>query len=224
MAPYTKLPLSFEPAAPYLEEFRNGAGIDPSASIVYKNPRLTVLHGPAVLSSGMPVADFTSYTRAGAVTVIPWHSKCRMLVMIRKIKTASGIAYYTFPGGTLSAGDDPLALANQELDEEAGLRAKRIVPLSFTGRRPESSADVEHLYLAFVDSLKDMHGDQDEGVVTKAVSLDDALVLHMTQHVEESSAVALWRALPHLGNWPQTERAVGRAIKAARCAAGIKER
>ncbi len=196
-----QLTVPFKAVGPF-ERHQNGAGlVEKGTREVFRNPRMVVRHGSAVLSSGVEVDDFTSFERGSAVTVILYCRRTERVVLTRKIKTAAGHAFYQFPAGGLTLGQDPVTQAIAECWEEANLRVTReqLVSLDSIGIRPENARDEEHLFFAEVDDLTNVHAnDQKEGLVTEGVPLLQIFILAMTQHFEATSAAALWRAMPHI--------------------------
>lgn len=187
----------FSPREPF-EEIRTGAGLRlGQARALVKTTFVTVLESPAVLASGKFVPDFYAIRRGDGVNVVPFVPDARAFVMIRKIRTASGIAYYGFPGGMLQGGN-LMAHALAELKEETGLEARDPIPLGHVHRGPESSPDRDYFYFATVHSVDGMRGDGEEGISVGTVGLADALELAMSQYFDPYHAAAFWRALPHV--------------------------
>jgi len=197
-----KFRVPFSPQKP-LEEIRTGAGlISEGATDLVQTRFITVTESPAVLGSGTRVPDFYSVRRGDALNIVPFILGDSKLVLIRKIKTASGIAYFGFPGGMMR-GEDPVAHALAELREESGLEARDPVPLGFVNREPESSTDLDYFWFATVKDISGLRNDEEEGITTETVSVADAIKYAMSQYFDPFHATALWRALPiiatHMG-------------------------
>jgi|GEM_PF-6384215 len=181
-----------------LEIVRTDAGLGHRRETILRHARLTVEDGPAVLASGLAVSDFITYRRGDGVTIVPFVVATGRLIMQRKVKTAAGHAFYSFPGGMLRAGDDPAIEAARELFEETGQVADRLIRLGLVHHRPENSIDGEYLFLAFIEDLREFRGDDEEGAFLESVSRAEVENLLVWQSSELTSLVAWERAKRYL--------------------------
>ena len=81
-----------------------------------------------------------------AVFIVPVHQD-EATVLVRQWRHPWGHTAWEVPAGTLEAGEDPLAGAQRELEEEVGLVARRWTPLGVTHGTAMLTAS-QHLYLA----------------------------------------------------------------------------
>jgi len=70
------------------------------------------------------------------------------LCLLRHYRHAAGDWLWELPAGKLERGENPLATAQRELEEEAGLRAATWHELGITFTTPGFCDEVIHLYLA----------------------------------------------------------------------------
>jgi ADP-ribose pyrophosphatase len=71
------------------------------------------------------VITYTKYHASDVVIVVPFLDRQRLL-MIRQFRYPIGKTLLEFPAGHVDDGEDPLATANRELEEETGYGAKKV--------------------------------------------------------------------------------------------------
>ncbi len=88
----------------------------------------------------------------GAAAVVPCLSDATgddpVILMIRQFRYATGGPLWEVPAGTLEPGEAPEACARRELQEEAGVTAERIEPLTSIWTTPGFTDEVIHLFRA----------------------------------------------------------------------------
>ncbi len=70
------------------------------------------------------------------------------VVLLRQYRHAAGGMLWEAPAGKLDEGESPEACATRELEEEAGITASRLVPLTTLLTTPGFSDERVHLFLA----------------------------------------------------------------------------
>lgn len=83
----------------------------------------------------------------GASAVVPLREDGSVL-LIRQYRHAAGGFIYEIPAGKLDPGEDPLACAERELEEETGHRAGRLEYLLTFFTTPGFTDEIIHIYLA----------------------------------------------------------------------------
>ncbi len=68
--------------------------------------------------------------------------------LLHQYRHAAGGWLWELPAGKLDPGELPEATASRELTEEAGVEARRLIPLGFTHSSPGVCTEVVHLFLA----------------------------------------------------------------------------
>lgn len=71
------------------------------------------------------VLTYTKYHASDVVIVVPFIDRQRLL-MIRQFRYPIGKVLLEFPAGHVDSGEDPLATAKRELEEETGHVAKKV--------------------------------------------------------------------------------------------------
>jgi ADP-ribose pyrophosphatase len=88
----------------------------------------------------------------GAAAVVPVLSDPQgpdpTILMLRQFRYATGSTLWEVPAGTLGPGEDPAACARRELEEEAGVRAGRLEPLTTIWTTPGFTNEAIHLFWA----------------------------------------------------------------------------
>ena len=70
------------------------------------------------------------------------------ILMLRQFRYATGGTLWEVPAGTLAPGEEPAACARRELEEEAGVRAGRLEPLTSIWTTPGFTTETIHLFWA----------------------------------------------------------------------------
>lgn len=70
------------------------------------------------------------------------------VVLIQNKRPAIGKTLWELPAGTIDPGEDPLATAGRELEEEAGYAAETITPIGRFYTTPGMTDELMHAYLA----------------------------------------------------------------------------
>ena len=88
----------------------------------------------------------------GAAAVVPVLSDPAgpdpTILMLRQYRYATGGTLWEVPAGTLGADEAPAACARRELEEEAGVRAGRLEPLTTIWTTPGFTTETIHLFWA----------------------------------------------------------------------------
>ncbi len=134
----------------------------------------------------------------GAVAVLAWDGE--RLAMVRQWRHATGEVLLEIPAGTLERDEPPLATAERELAEEAGLAARHweAGPVFFTA--PGFCDELMHLYLATGLSETSAEADADEVLEPAWMSLADALAAIEDGRIRDAKTIVgvswLARRLP----------------------------
>lgn len=139
----------------------------------------------------------------GAVAVLPLLPDGK-IVLVRQYRKALERALVEIPAGKLEHGEEPLASAHRELEEETGYRAHSMRHLISFYTSPGFADELIHLYVAEgLEKAEDGADlDEDEFVELLEVTLEEAL--HMLERREIYDAKTAY-ALQYL----QLRRALG---------------
>jgi ADP-ribose pyrophosphatase len=129
----------------------------------------------------------------GAVAIIPI-TKEGKLVLVRQYRKALERVLIEIPAGKLEKGEEPLATAQRELEEETGYRAQSMRHIVSFYTSPGFADELIHLYMAEgLEKLKDAASlDEDEFVDILEVTLEEALeMLEKREIYDAKTAYAL---------------------------------
>jgi len=168
-----------------------------SSQLVYEGRSISVWVEEARLPNGQTV-PLDIVRHPGASAVVPFESDDDVL-LIRQYRHAAGGTIWEVPAGKLD-GEAPAVCAARELEEEAGRRAGRLVPLGAIWTTPGFTDERIHLFAGFDLEPVPHRREADEVIEVVRMSLDDALDLVFRGELPDAkSALALIHAARHLG-------------------------
>jgi ADP-ribose pyrophosphatase len=110
----------------------------------------------------------------GAVAMVPLLASGEV-VLVRQFRGAADRVLLEIPAGTLEAGEEPLAAAGRELQEEAGYRPGKLERLGGEYTAPGYTSEFIHLFLATDLVPSRLVQDADEFLEVVTLPLDEAL-------------------------------------------------
>jgi ADP-ribose pyrophosphatase len=124
----------------------------------------------------------------GSVAALPVHEDGR-LVLVRQFRYAAGALVWEIPAGRLDPGEAPEDGARRELEEEVGLRAGRLEPLSSFYTTPGFCDEVIHLFRATALATVPARPDPDERIETRTLDLGAAMAMVGRGEVRDSKTL-----------------------------------
>lgn len=135
----------------------------------------------------------------GAAAVVPVTAQGEV-VLIRQYRHAASGMLYEVPAGKLDPGEAPAACAARELEEEAGQRAGRLMPLGWIWTTPGFTDERIHLFAALELSPVEQRLQPDEVIETLLLPFAEALEWVWSGRINDAkSALALLNAARALG-------------------------
>lgn len=113
----------------------------------------------------------------GSVVIVPMTAE-NEVILVRQYRHAIGRYTWELPAGSLKPGEDVLAAARRECQEEVGLVAERLEALGAFFPTPGYCDEEMHFFLAAGlrtprDGDDEAHQDEDEDIETRRVSLEE---------------------------------------------------
>ncbi|HEY8552865.1 MAG TPA: NUDIX hydrolase [Thermaerobacter sp.] len=101
----------------------------------------------------------------------------REVILVRQHRLPAGQALWELPAGRREPGEDPLAGARRELEEETGYRARTWRLLARCFASPGYTSEHKWIFLAQDLERGTRHPDPDEAIAVRAVPLAEALAM-----------------------------------------------
>jgi ADP-ribose pyrophosphatase len=149
-----------------------------SSEVVYQGPLFRVLHDKLIEPGGKP-SERDVIRHNGSVVILaidkskdardPW------IVMERQYRHAAQQFLWELPAGKLDAGEEPLAGAQRELEEETGYRARKWQPLIEYYGSPGFLGESMKVFLAEGLMAGDAHPEDDEDIEFRLVKLSEVV-------------------------------------------------
>jgi len=149
-----------------------------SSVVVYEGPLFRVRHDKLIEPGGKH-SERDVIRHNGSVVILaidrskskknPW------IVIERQYRHAANQFLWELPAGKLEAGEDPLAGAKRELEEETGYKAKKWKPLVEYYASPGFLGESMKVYLAEGLIPGDAHPEEDEQIELRLVKLSEVL-------------------------------------------------
>jgi ADP-ribose pyrophosphatase len=149
-----------------------------SSVVVYEGPLFRVRHDKLIEPGGKH-SERDVIRHDGSVVILaidrskskknPW------VVIERQYRHAANQFLWELPAGKLEAGEDPLAGAKRELEEETGYKAKKWKPLVEYYASPGFLGESMKVFLAEGLIPGDAHPEEDEQIELRLVKLSEAL-------------------------------------------------
>ncbi len=154
---------------------------------IYTGRVVTLNVDTVTLPNGVAV-DLEVVRHSGASAVVPLKEN-GTVVLIRQFRHAAGGFIYEIPAGKLSPGEEPLACAARELEEEIGYRAGSFELLSSIFTAPGFTDEVIHIYKATGLTKGQQHLDCDEVLEIVEMPLHEAIGLIQTGAIRDAKTI-----------------------------------
>lgn len=112
------------------------------------------------------------------------------VLLVKQYRYAAGGYIYEVPAGLPLEGETWEDCAHRELEEEAGVRAGRLVPLTSILTTPGFTNEKIHLFAAFDLSEGRVRLDEDEFLGVEAMPLSRALEMARTGQIIDAKSLA----------------------------------
>lgn len=124
----------------------------------------------------------------GAVAVIPLTDEGKMVV-VRQFRKPLERSIVEIPAGKLEPGEEPLACAIRELEEETGYVARHYDHLSSFYTSPGFADELLHVYVATGLTKGESRPDEDEFVDMMELTLEEVREWHRSGEIKDAKTV-----------------------------------
>lgn len=139
------------------------------------------------------VGDLELVRHRGAAAVLPVlgdeGGEDPDILLLRQYRYAAGGEIWEVPAGIIEPGESWEDCARRELEEEAGVRAGKLVPLTTIHTTPGFTNEEIHLYAAFDLAPGTARADDDEFLQVVRVPLSQALRMVRTGQISDGKSL-----------------------------------
>jgi ADP-ribose pyrophosphatase len=136
--------------------------------------RVVTLDVDEVLEPGAMTVTREVVRHAGSVAVLPVHDD-GSVVLVRQYRYPVDAEVWELPAGRLDPGEQPSAAARRELEEEVGLQAGTLTPMSVYYTSPGFCDEVMHLFRATQLVQVPARPEPDERIARETFTLEEAV-------------------------------------------------
>ncbi|MCC6574867.1 MAG: NUDIX hydrolase [Planctomycetes bacterium] len=145
----------------------------------------------------------------GAACIVPMLDADTVL-LVEQWRVGAKKPLWEIPAGTLDPGEDPLACAARELEEETGYTAGKLEHLFTFFPSPGILDEKMHIFLATNLKKGAPHPDEDEQITVKAFTFRDLRIQLKANNIKDGKTIASLGYLmvfkPYLGNTPENPK------------------
>ena len=163
------------------------------SKVVYEGPLFRVVQDQVVEPGGKEgVRDVIRHNGSAVILAIDSskNKKDPWIVMERQYRHAANGFLWELPAGKLEAGEDPLAGAQRELEEETGYRAKKWKPLVEYFASPGFLGESMQVFLAEGLIAGDARPEEDELIELRLVKLSEVLKMIEKGGIEDGKTLS----------------------------------
>lgn len=158
-----------------------------SSQSIYEGRIIKVKVDDVLLPNGHTAKREIVYHQ-GAVAVMPLTDDGK-LIAVRQFRKPLERTIVEIPAGKLEPGEEPLACAVRELEEETGYTAQNMELLSSFYTSPGFADELLHVYVATGLAKGESRPDEDEFVDVLELTLDEAKELHKNGEIRDAKTV-----------------------------------
>jgi ADP-ribose pyrophosphatase len=125
---------------------------------------------------------------SGSVAALPVHDDGRM-VLVRQYRYPVDALVWELPAGRLDPGESPEAAAGREMEEEVGLRPRRLEPLCVFYTTPGFCDEVMYLFRATGLESVAARPEADERIESRAFALDEVRAMVRAGEIREGKTL-----------------------------------
>ncbi len=158
---------------------------------IYEGKILKLRRDDAELPDGTPCIREIVEHSGGACVLYVEDNK---VLLVRQYRYAYGESIYELPAGKLEKGEDPMLAAARELEEEAGIRAKRLELLFVNYPTPGYTDEKIYIYRAYEGEKVTAHLDEGEFLDAEYIPLEQAKEMLKNGEIKDGKTIIALQA------------------------------
>ena len=139
------------------------------SEVIYKGRIITVKKDDIILPNGNPAVREVVHHSGGSAILCELDGK---ILMVKQFRYPYAEEIWEIPAGKLNEGESPELTAIRELEEEGGVRAKRVEKLFDIYPTPAYNDEIIRIYQAFDLEKAEKHLDEDEFLTSEWIEKD----------------------------------------------------
>jgi ADP-ribose pyrophosphatase len=112
-----------------------------------------------------------------------------LILMLRQYRYAAGSTLWEIPAGVLQPGEDPLAGARRELEEETGAHAERMEHLTTVYTTPGFTDEQIHLFWATGLTVGEPNHEPDEFIELRTENLSSVMGMIRSGEIADAKSI-----------------------------------
>ena len=158
---------------------------------IYQGKILSLRADDALLPDGKPCKREIVEHSGGACVLYVEEGK---VLLVKQYRYAYGESLYEIPAGKLEKGEEPALAAARELEEEAGVRAKRLQLLFVNYPSPGYTNEKIYIYQAFGGEKTQRRLDEGEFLDAEYIPLEKAKEMLKTGEIKDGKTIIALQA------------------------------
>jgi ADP-ribose pyrophosphatase len=167
-----------------------------SVSRKYEGNRISLRVDTARFDDG-PEFDREIVEHPGSVGMVPITDAGKVL-LIRQFRQSAEKVLLEVPAGTREPGESPESTARRELQEEAGYRAGKLIPIGGSWVAPGYSTEYSHAFIATELEHVPLPADEGEDIVVAEFDFDDIHRLIVEGELEDQMTISALLTAQHV--------------------------
>lgn len=155
---------------------------------IYKGKIISLVKDTITLPNGK-IAERDVVLHNGAAAIVPIDDEGN-IIFVRQFRQPAGEELLEIPAGILEKGEDPLACAKRELEEETGYQASKFSHICSMYTAIGFCTEMIHLYLAKDLFETKQNLDEDEFVNVEKYSVDEAIHMIFDGRIKDAKTIA----------------------------------
>lgn len=156
------------------------------SEVIYKGRIITVKKDDIVLPNGNPAIREVVHHSGGSAILCEMDGK---ILMVKQFRYPYAEELWEIPAGKLNEGESPELTAIRELEEEGGIKAKRVEKLFEIYPTPAYNDEIIRIYQAFDLEKTQKHLDEDEFLTSEWIEKEKLKDMIYSGEIKDAKTV-----------------------------------